>query len=209
MYNVRSQTKPRAPRGQTWTKETQGSKTRRRQIPKPNQKTDSRGAETQACGDFVSICCIANAFEEMVLQKLLVCPVCNVILWLSFHFPFQLWKSSSGAHKGLAIVWSAPDTSKTSLQYVIRYCVNALEISFRVSILQYMQNCFCRTRMTDQRTVFLITLEMRTLGAFWLTLPLKDCGCLWGKRWRSCSVSKPSDAFTSLFKKRVMPEIVF
>lgn len=56
MYNVSSQTKPRASRGQTWTKETQGVKTRWWQIQEPNQKTDSRGAETQACGDFVSTC---------------------------------------------------------------------------------------------------------------------------------------------------------
>lgn len=203
MYNVRPQTKPRAPRGQTWTKETQGVKTRWRQIQTPNQKTDSRGAEAQACGDIVSIFCI------MLLKRVFIIWTSGVLCYhkrcsfvlcvfydFLFIFPFSYENPPPGFIK--VCTWLEVLSLNSLLQYVIRECVNALEISFQVSILQYMQDCFCRKRMTNQKTVFLMPLVMRTPGTFWLMLLPKDCGCLWGKRWRSCSVSKRSDAFTSL-----------
>lgn len=52
-----------------------------------------------------------------------------------------------------------------------------------------------RSMRKNQRTVFLLILEMKMPGTFWQTRPPRGSGCLWGRRWRWCSVS----AFPQLF----------
>lgn len=49
----------------------------------------------------------------------------------------------------------------------------------------------CRSTRTSRRTVSPRNPEMKQPGPSWLRPPPAGCGCLWGRRWRWCSVSTP------------------
>lgn len=49
--------------------------------------------------------------------------------------------------------------------------------------------CFRRSTRTNRKTASPKGPEMRMPGTSWQTRPPGGCGCLWGRRWRWCSVS--------------------